>query len=238
MIKIGIIDDETLMTKKIAHYIKSGILMADEVEMSEFSTAEEFLERAKAGEEFHILFTDIQMPEMDGIELGREIKRFIPDLYLVFITSYMEYAAESYRLDAYQYILKQDIEVRLPEITAQILEQIEKEHKKFRILGTVADKEKVYYRNIIFIHKIKGSKYVCYITEKKQFKERISVEELFQELDSKEFVLADRGYIVNMRHIEKICGNVIWLSGDHQVEISRNRIPEVKSKIHGFWKEL
>ena len=48
-------------------------------------------------------------------------------MYIVFITSYEEYAAESYRIEAYQYILKQDLEFRLPGVAEQLIEKLQKQ---------------------------------------------------------------------------------------------------------------
>ena len=55
-------------------------------------------------------------------------------MYIVFITSYEEYAAESYRIEAYQYILKQDLEFRLPELLNSLLKSCKKQKKEFCII--------------------------------------------------------------------------------------------------------
>ena len=61
-------------------------------------------------QEVDIVITDIRMPDMSGLELGRRIQEESSGIYLVFLTAYLEYAAESYILEAYQYILKDDME--------------------------------------------------------------------------------------------------------------------------------
>ena len=71
-----------------------------------------------------------------------------------------------------------------------------------------------------------------------EFKERIAIEKLYQELESKEFVLVERSYIVNMKHICKISGDTIYLEQDKQVQISKVRMAEVKRTINEYWREL
>ncbi|PWJ47966.1 LytR/AlgR family response regulator transcription factor [Faecalicatena contorta] len=238
MIRIGIVDDEEPMLGIVQYYIEKSIEPGDKVEVFTFLNGDIFLNEVRRGSKFDILFTDIQMTVMDGMELGREIKQLQPDLYVVFITSHMEYAAESYVIEAYQYILKQDMECRLPIVVRRLINKISKdEGGEYRLAGTT-NIQKVFYRDIIYICKAKGSKYIQYFTVDNEYKERATLEQIFRELHSKEFILVERSYIVNMKHIYRISGNTIYLKNDIQVAISRARLSEVKKKINEYWGQL
>lgn len=238
MIRIGIVDDEEPMLGIVQYYIEKSIGPGDKVEVFTFLNGDIFLNEVRRGSKFDILFTDIQMTVMDGMELGREIKQLQPDLYVVFITSHMEYAAESYVIEAYQYILKQDMEHRLPIVVRRLIDKISKdEGGQYRLVGTT-NIQKIFYRDIIYICKAKASKYVQYFTVDNEYKERATLEQIFRELHSKEFILVERSYIVNMKHIYRISGNTIYLKNDNQVAISRARLSEVKKKINEYWGQL
>ena len=112
MIKIAIVDDEEQTREQILRTLKENIQKQHEVEIKLYASGESFFEEIQKGEAADILFTDIQLQQLDGVELGKLVRRLCPDIYIVFITSYEEYAAESYRIEAYQYILKQDLEFR------------------------------------------------------------------------------------------------------------------------------
>ena len=101
MIKIAIVDDEEQTREQILRTLKENIQEQHEVEI-----------------------TDIQMQQLDGVELGKLVRRLCPDMYIVFITSYEEYAAESYRIEAYQYILKRDMKERLPAVLQKIYQDL------------------------------------------------------------------------------------------------------------------
>ena len=92
---------------------------------------------------FDILFSDIQMLEMNGLELGKRLLKDVPNLYIIYITAYMEYAVESYKISAYQYILKEDMEIRLPQVTRKLLNQIQHEYAQFRVVGTNGIQKKI-----------------------------------------------------------------------------------------------
>lgn len=65
---------------------------------------------------------------------------------------------ESYKISAYQYILKEDMEIRLPQITRKLLNQIQHEYAQFRIVGTNGIQKRKYILETLYM----------YIKEKKQ----------------------------------------------------------------------
>lgn len=237
MIRIGIIDDEAEMRNQIRECIEKTIKQFDGVEICTFADAESFLKMLYEGKRFEIVFTDIQMLNMDGMTLGREIKRLQPELFIVYITSYVEYAAESYIIEAYQYILKQDMEYRLPSVVEQLFDKLNKRSRRYRIIGIGAEYKQIYYSDIIYIYKLKATKYVCYVTKDGEYRERISIENLVKEINDNNFITVERGYIVNLQHISRIAGNILYLEQDNQVSISRVRIPEVKQRLLQYWRE-
>ena len=124
MIKIAIVDDEEQTREQILRTLKENIQEQYEVEIKLYASGESFFEEIQKGESTDILFTDIQMQQLDGVELGKLVRRLCPDMYIVFITSYEEYAAESYRIEAYQYILKRDMKERLPAVLQKIYQDL------------------------------------------------------------------------------------------------------------------
>ena len=157
-----------------------NVLKGEQVqtEIRKYADGTHFFEALSAGETFDILLADIQMAGMDGMELGRRIRRNSPGMYIIFITSYEEYAAESYRIEAFQYILKQDLESRLPGVIRELAYRLEEQEQEYRIVGNSVEKVKLFYKNIIYLYKSKGAKYVNYVTEEGIFRERISLESL------------------------------------------------------------
>ena len=70
------------------------------------------------------------------------------------------------------------------------------------------------------------------------FRERIAIEQLMLEMNSKEFILAERGYIVNIGHIVQVKGNVIDMINGEQIVVSRGRLADARMKINEQWGEL
>lgn len=72
-----------------------------------------------------------------GFDLGRILKAEQKDICLVFLTSYAEFAVDSYVLEAYQYILKRDMKERLPAVLQKIYQEKQKESQNFFWIGGV-----------------------------------------------------------------------------------------------------
>ena len=228
---IALIDDEAAILENVRKCVENEIVPQDEVNLSAYTRAEDFLQEMEQGYEFDILVSDIDMPDMGGLELGRRIHEKGGGPYLVFLTAYLEYAAESYIIEAYQYILKEDMEKRLPPILRQLIDRVKKEKKQFRMVGTPTSKVIVYYRDMLYMEKEKGSKYICYITEHGIYKERISLNQLSQELASDEFILVERGYIINVSHIASMKDGMVHIDNGARIFVNRISFKKIKEQI-------
>ena len=95
---------------------------------------------------------------MNGLELGKRLQKKVPTLYIIYITAYMEYAVESYKISAYQNILKEVIiKIRLPQITRKLLNQIQYETHNSVSVGTNGIQKRKYILEIL-IYVYKGKK--------------------------------------------------------------------------------
>lgn len=235
MVHIALIEDDKNMQAIIKNCMEREIRESEKVEINVFGEAENFQKSLMEGKEYHIVFSDVELGSMNGIALAKVLREKWPEIYVIFVTAYSEYAVESYELDAYQYILKEHMEERLPVILRKVLNKIERERKRFRILKQEDGKEKVFYKDIIYIMKAKAAKYVRYITKNGEYRERNTLETVIRELNDDDFLKVDRSCIVNIKHIYKIKGNVIFMTDGTQIPVSRGHLTKVKREINLRW---
>ena len=119
-----VIDDESLslqfMTRALGAYAQITSLHA-------FENAAQALTFAR-GNPVDIAFLDIEMAELNGIELGRQLRGLHPDLYLVFVTAHAQYAVDAFGIRGNGYLLK-------PAHPNRIREEVEAAQKQ--LVGTV-----------------------------------------------------------------------------------------------------
>ena len=109
MFHIAIIDDESIFREQIKEILQKYL---DErgraYEIDTFSSGKEFIEQGIEMVKYKIVFLDINMEELDGIMTAKKIRENSRDMFIVFITAFINYTLEGYKVDAVRYILKED----------------------------------------------------------------------------------------------------------------------------------
>lgn len=233
MIRIATIEDEKIIQEEICQAIVSATNHKEEIEVDSYFSAEDYF---LADKDYELVITDIELPGISGLELGRKVRQMNPEVYLVFLTSYSEFASESYIIEAYQYILKKDMQKRLPALVDKVVARIKKENSEFFWIGNSRDIKKIYYKEIIYIKKIKGSKYAEYVTADGMYTARLSLNQVFEKIKNNGFILADRAHVVNVNHVKRLRGNTIYMDNGEEIEVSRVQSIQVKEKIAEYWR--
>lgn len=178
-------------------------------------------------EKIDILLSDIQMPEITGLEFARSLKN---PPSVIFSTAYSEYAVESYELDVVDYLLKPIAFPRFLQAINKVVERKEsnvmrtpqlpenKPQSQPEKLGgdniVVKSGYKIYKINYPDLIYIEGQReYVTFHTTKQNITTLASLKELEKKLPSSLFVRAHKSYIVSIKHIELIDKNILHISG-------------------------
>ena len=93
--------------------------------------------------------------------------------------------------------------------------------------------EKIPYKDIFYIQR--DGKNASIVSNTGTSKVRKSLQQVFDELNTPEFIFIDRGYIVNIIQVMKISDSTAILKNGEQLPISRSHLQEVKQKINQFW---
>lgn len=107
MFKIAICDDENLFTEELKELI-SGYMMEKGLifEVDTYNSGEALVELGVGVVRYTIVFLDINMERIDGIKTAEMIRKVSREVFIVFVTAYVDYLLEGYRLDVVRYLLK------------------------------------------------------------------------------------------------------------------------------------
>ena len=234
MITVASIEDNKEMQQEMVQYIQGEKAILDDIEIDEYLTAEDFFNSQK---NYDVIISDIDLPGMSGIELGKRIKESFPEVFLIFLTAYAEYAYDSYIMNADQYILKEDMEMRLPIVIKRIFAIIRDNKNNFFRIGTENHWEKVFCHDVIYIRKKKGSKYAEFITAENEYTARQSINNVLSEVNDEAFVIADRSHIANIEHINRFSGSTMYMDNGEKIEVSKGKLMKAKEKIVQYWRK-
>ena len=106
MLRIGILEDEKARSDELM-----GFLERYKNEHGSFSYSVKVYETSGKllfdyKQDYDLLFLDIRLPDMLGIDAAREIRKIDPNVMIVFVTSLTQYAIDGYEVNAFDYILK------------------------------------------------------------------------------------------------------------------------------------
>jgi len=119
LIRAIVLDDEQPSLDRMEKLLKDSGLVEVTGKFIEPAEVLEFLKRHKAD----VIFLDVEMPDMDGIELSSRIIQLQESIAVVFVTAYNQYAVEAFRLNALDYLLKPVSADRLKETLNRIIEE-------------------------------------------------------------------------------------------------------------------
>lgn len=203
---------------KITTYIHSHNLLYDIIDDSFF---------------FDLILLDIEMPGISGMEIARQIKSFLPNIKIIFVTSHMEYAIDAFELSIFRYVPKNNLEAKLTVAVTDAAKLIELEAGQEYTIQTANRMEKIPYKHIFYIER--DGKNASIVSSVGTSKVRKSLQQVFEELNTPEFIFIDRGRIVNIIQIMKISDGMAVLKNGEQLPISRSHLQEVKQQINRFW---
>ena len=212
--KCIIVDDEPLAREAVQLLVEETAGLNLLGSFADATTAGDFL----SGNEVDLVFLDIRMPGIDGIEFAKTIQN---NTLVVFTTAYSEYAVDSYEVDAIDYLVKpielerfrkavdkaRDYQVLLSANTQKSsVEGITPEH-----MFVKSDRRyfKIQFKDILFIEGLKD--YVVIQTTEQKVITHMNLTTIGKQLPGTDFLRVSKSYIVNTRHIASFDNNDIFI---------------------------
>ncbi|MBB4805755.1 DNA-binding LytR/AlgR family response regulator [Chryseobacterium defluvii] len=215
-----IVDDEPLAREAIRMLIDR----ADDLNLAGDFNGADSAAHFMMNNTVDLVFLDIQMPGINGIEFARNIPK---ETFVIFTTAFSEFAIDSYEVDAIDYLIK-------PIKLERFRKGVEKARTYLKLFKTEnpgnpienitddhffvkADRKmfKVYFNHILFIEGLKD--YVVIHTENQKVITAMNIKTIQDQLPKNRFVRVSKSYIINARHIESVDNNTVF--------IGKNEIP-------------
>lgn len=146
---ILICDDDAAFGTRMAEYVAAYFAARSIlVQTAVCTSAGQALETPEL-ELYQLAFLDVDMPGVNGMVLGRQLKQKCPGLKLVYVSAYLEFALEGYTVNAYRYLLKRDIVHTLPSCLDDLLAELTDQRKTLTVhhnrAATEIPLDQIYY---------------------------------------------------------------------------------------------
>lgn len=215
-----IVDDEPLAREAVEQLLGEYPALKLCATFNNARTAAEYL----SGHPVDLVFLDIQMPGITGLEFARSIPK---TTLVIFTTAYTEYAADSYEVDAIDYLVKPIEPARFRKAAEKALsyhallhaesgEKIETADGEYFFIKSDRRYFKVRYDDILFVEGLKD--YVILQLPGQRIVPRITLKAIAGLLPPAHFLRVSKSYIVNTRHIDSFDNNDLFI-GPYEIAI-------------------
>ena len=235
--RIAIIEDEQLHKDLLISYIKKwaavGKNISGETVIRDYGNAEEFLFKYDDEAYFDILFIDIQMSGMNGMDMAKRIREKDKDVSLVFTTGITDYIQEGYDVEAMNYLIKPLKEEKVYECLKKAASR--KKAEKYIIVHTDGDIFKLNTETVNYVeargHRCivamnKGCQTLT-ISDNNVIEIRESLLEMEKLLDKADFVKCHRSYICRIGNIYRIERADVYFDDGSSIPVSRRMYDNV-----------
>ncbi|MBQ8802787.1 MAG: response regulator transcription factor [Tyzzerella sp.] len=237
MIHIAICEDEKKVLEELRNKV-NDFLEKDKIiaKVEVYSQSRMLLYDIQEGKHFDLILSDIEMPGIDGMRLAENIKKYLSEVLIIFITSHLKYAIDAFELSIFRYVPKDSIAARLQVALGDAVKIINLQKDEFYVIETLSRLEKIPYKNIVYIQR-QGKNSIFYLTDNTSTKIRKSLSQLYGEFNQEDFAYIDRGTIVNLAHILTIVEGNVRMTNGECLYSSQTRIEEIKNKMNTFWRK-
>lgn len=218
------IEELNIINEYIEQWSKNNNI---KVKIDKYQSSESFLFEWTDYNKYDIVFFDIKMKKVSGIELSNLVREKNKVVDIVFVTGMIEYALHGYKVSAMQYLLKPIKQDDIYSCLNKVLERIDStdESSKFMIIKTPKKSMKLNYDEIYYFEMFSPNIVIHTIKEEIALRKKIS--EIEKELKSSSFIRCHRSYIVNLKYVKSISKKTIILENEVNIPLSRNKYKEV-----------
>ena len=228
MIQIAVCDDEKKVLDDISGKVRNAFAEINcPAEIFQTDNPFELVEHIK-NTAIDVLFLDIDMPSLSGMDIAQFLMDSNTNILLVFVTSHDTLVYQSFRYHPFGFIRKNHFDEEIGTVVTGIVDELQKRNEYFSF-KTNEGFFKVLFEDILYFES--ESNYINLYCTDNQFRFRSTITSLEKELSAKGFIRTHKGFLVNQQHIFAIKGDNIELSNKQLLPIGRTNRESVKKTI-------
>ena len=226
--RIAICDDEERYRVELKT-ILDKLLVNAEYDIDTFDNGNRLTE-SFAAQAYDLVFLDIEMPAVDGITLAKRLRSVSEKVFIVFLTSHVEYAIEGYEVNALRYLTK-PVDV---EKLKEVIRYVQERQGSSRQIIIKEDGEELLIDINDVIYMESENQNVRIITSKGEHSIRYNIGDFEDQLRNDGFFRIHRGYLISLSKVKKLSKNDVIMDGDIILPVSRSNVKPLKEALYAY----
>ncbi len=229
MLKIAICDDEKAFLDIVNKTIDEEFYNKDiEYKVTLYSRGEDLL-LCKTRHEYDIIFLDIELLSISGVDIAQNLRENGYKGVIVFITSYMDYSRLGYKVEAFRYILKANLVAELRECITAL-------KSKFGLRKYCINSNVFSLNEIIYIES-SNHKAIFHLVNNNIYEVYQKLDNIEESISSSDFLRVHKSYLINISYVERVERYSVTLTNNTNIPIPKKKYKDVKNKID-IWRLL
>ena len=233
MLSIAVCDDMPIECAELAGHIENTLnQFGTEFSLKRFFNGQELLKDVGS---FDIVFLDIKMPEISGMELAKQMRENGRESIIVFVTSAEEYVFEAYDVEAFHFLLKPVNENKLKNVLKKALVKITAcNNEDFIVISSEHQIKKILLKDIIYIESVgRTVKIHCNSGVLETYKQ---IGDLEQTLINKHFFRCHKSFLLNLEYVSRFDKAEIVMENGDTVFLARKRAKLFQKEFISYMK--
>ena len=239
MLRIAVCDDEEKQLNEIAElletYFHSRHSLRGQVET--FRSGGLLLDQAAVAGGFDFYILDILMPKLNGIETGRRLRALGEGGEIIYLTSSNDFAADSYDVRAFFYLLKPVDENKLFQVLDRAVKKLNQRRNSAIVVATADGPRRILLEHIRYVERVgRCMRYYCTDDVVDSQSIRASFREMAAPLlADRRFCLCGASFVLNFQHVTGVSGQTALLDNGQAVSLPRTAAMEFKKAWGIYW---
>lgn len=230
-ISVALVEDDTFAVKELESYlIRFGKQSGNSFCISHFMDGKTFLQNYQP--RYEIIFMDIKMPGIDGMSAAEQLRKTDSETMLIFVTSMVQYAVQSYDVDAFDFIAKPLNYAAFEMKMKRVFRALKLKYGSQIMLnlggGTT---RKIPSSSIYYIEVMNHD--LTYHTDQGTFTVRGKLSSVMQQLPPASFFRSKSSYLINLRYVTQVTTEEVCVAGDW-LRVSRTKRKELITAVAAY----
>lgn len=242
MFRIAICDDEDYFRQNLQELVSAYMMdQGYTFQIDTFSSGEEFMSLGMEMMNYTIVFLDINMDEVNGVTVAKEIRKISRETYIVFVTAYVDYALEGYKVDVIRYLLKDNSSIpnAVRECMDAIVEKLDYVVVKKEFAFHEGGRKAVSLERLLYIEsKLHKLEFHVMEDSMKIYTMYATLNDIEKELDNKDFIRVHQSFLVNLKYVINVLRYKAILSNGEELVIPKARYKEVRDSFIAYQGEI
>ena len=220
----AICDDEEIALDLVASSLETCFKQNGmKLVLDKFTSPTDFFQAAQQGKGYQVVFLDIDMPEMNGIDLGVKLRALHESTTIIYISNCVDQVFDSFRARPFGFVRKSSFLKDIQSVVKLYADSMQESNKRRLELKTSQGLMQVPIAEILYIECSKDYQFFHLTKDRPPLKCRLSMAQLEEGLVEDGFLRIHQGYLVNYAFIKRIDNDYVELTNGTKVPMSRRK---------------